>query len=802
MRTRKTGIVLLVCAGAFCAPLAGAEAGGADPVRRVLDVRVQGNRRLSRAAVLAHVRMKPGHLYDPKIATKDRQRLLRTRRFESVVIYGRTTPQGVIVTVVVVERDLVAKIIFSGNRAFNDEKLRKELTFSPGSPLDVFAVEAGRRALRLKYRNAAYYFAEVSYDAQALRKTQQVVYTIVEGPNVRIRSIDFEGIRFLSSLQLKWLKLFTLSTSDKPWWWLLPSGTLKDDEIQRDVDTIRKRYVDEGFLDVAVSRKITFSADKTDARLTFLVRENARYYVNNIVFRGNEVLNNAELVRRITLQRGDVVKAEALHDDTARLRDTFGQFGYVDASVGVTKQYFPPQAELPEWTRRLDSTYPVALVDLVFTFRRGPQSRVGRIDIRPASAYEHGETITQRRIALREMTLFPGQLFSTAAAKESKNRILDTRIFNRATVKPIDPIDPIAREFGVRDAVVEIGEARTGNVGLGLGVSTNTGISGNIIYVQRNYDALAWPVSWRDVFDRRAWGGAGQTFRVNASPGTQLSQLTLNWYEPSVNDLPYTLNLRGFAVAGLRETYDENRIGASVSVGHRFKNGWYAELSSRTENVEIVNIQNDAPGQILDLEGYTFIQGIRGSLVRNRTDSRWKPSTGDVFKVSLEQVIGGFVFQKVRSEYRVYQTLGTDAFDRKHILSGKVWAGQIISYAPTFERYYGGGVGNIRGFRYRGISPRSERGHEPIGGDFSAYAGAEYTYPLAGEQLRGVIFLDSGTVHQDVEFDTWRVSTGFGVRLIIPAFGPVPVSLDFGFPLVRDRQDDTQLVSFTLGWVF
>jgi outer membrane protein assembly factor BamA len=46
------------------------------------------------------------------------------------------------------------------------------------------------------------------------------------------------------------------------------------------------------------------------------------------------------------------------------------------------------------------------------------------------------------------------------------------------------------------------------------------------------------------------------------------------------------------------------------------------------------------------------------------------------------------------------------------------------------------------------------------------------------------------------------VSAGFGVRWIIPLFGQVPMSLDFGFPIAKDSEDDTQLLSFTIGWTF
>ena len=73
-------------------------------------------------------------------------------------------------------------------------------------------------------------------------------------------------------------------------------------------------------------------------------------------------------------------------------------------------------------------------------------------------------------------------------------------------------------------------------------------------------------------------------------------------------------------------------------------------------------------------------------------------------------------------------------------------------------------------------------------------------FPLAGEMLRGVVFTDVGTVEPDVRIGTIRSSIGTGIRLTLPIFGQVPIALDFAIPITKDRQDDTQFVSFSLGF--
>ena len=66
--------------------------------------------------------------------------------------------------------------------------------------------------------------------------------------------------------------------------------------------------------------------------------------------------------------------------------------------------------------------------------------------------------------------------------------------------------------------------------------------------------------------------------------------------------------------------------------------------------------------------------------------------------------------------------------------------------------------------------------------------------------MRGVVFADGGTVERTVRIGTLRSSVGVGVRLTLPIFGQVPIALDFGFPITKDRTDDTQVVSFSLGF--
>jgi outer membrane protein assembly factor BamA len=80
--------------------------------------------------------------------------------------------------------------------------------------------------------------------------------------------------------------------------------------------------------------------------------------------------------------------------------------------------------------------------------------------------------------------------------------------------------------------------------------------------------------------------------------------------------------------------------------------------------------------------------------------------------------------------------------------------------------------------------------------------GAEYSFPLYGKSLRGVVFTDMGTVEEDFELTSWRASVGAGVRLIIQFFGPIPLEFNLAAPVASDGEDDEQIFSFAFRTAF
>jgi len=752
----------------------------------IVDIRVQGNKQMTTGAVLANIKLRAGQPYDETLVKADVQRLLQTRRFDSVTTTRQADPKGVILVFNVVERPLVKKLVITGVREFKLSRILKELPFGQGDPIDKQNVEAGRERILTLYHDQGFFDATVTYDAKAFAEDREVHYRVVEGPQATVRKIVFEGNTFFSN----WKLGDTVGTKTRIW--IFRKGYLDMEQLPRDTDALRNLYVSEGFLDAEAGYELEFSPDRSKVTVRFLIRQGPRFRVNELKFVGNTIYADRELASRMPLKNTEFFTSLKMQRSIRALQDAYGEYGFIEADIKVQRQFLSPETPLPDWAKILDSGKP-ALLNILFTIEEKDQYRIGRAEVR-------GNTITQDRVIRRELRFFPNQLFNTVAIDESRRRLQESGLFEAKSVQ----ITPLGEEqldqdkHKVHDVLVAVKEGATAQFIIGAGYSTRDGLLGNISFTQSNFD-ISNPGGWDEIKRGTAWKGAGQTFRVQVQPGLDMSTASMQWYTPYIGTSEYSWSSKAFLFERQRETYLEERAGLVNALGHRFKNDWYGELANRIEDVTVKDVERSAPIEVKEDEGSHLIVGLQPSLIRDRTDSRILPSQGDRLKLSYEQVVGDYVFGVIEADYRRYYTVYTDALDRKHILSFRVMGGQIVGDAPVFEKFYGGGLGSIRGFKYRGISPRGGIHSDPIGGDFTFFAGSEYTFPIVGDQLRGVLFLDTGTVDESTTLSHYRAAVGPGIRWVIPIFGQVPLNLDLGFPILKQEHDDTQIFQFSIG---
>jgi outer membrane protein insertion porin family len=222
-------------------------------------------------------------------------------------------------------------------------------------------------------------------------------------------------------------------------------------------------------------------------------------------------------------------------------------------------------------------------------------------------------------------------------------------------------------------------------------------------------------------------------------------------------------------------------------------------LALRLEDVQISDPAFPTPPILQESVGDNFLQTVRLSAAHDTRDSAFLPGEGHYVQLAYEQAYGDFTYPRFEGEARQFFTL----FSRpdgggRHILSLNGQLGWSDDGTPIFERFYAGGFQTFRGFAFRGVSPRQLG--VAVGGQWMALGTVEYLMPItADENFRAVAFTDFGTVEDDVSLEDFRVTAGFGLRITVPAMGPVPLAFDFAFPIRKQVQDDTQVFSFYLG---
>ena len=353
---------------------------------------------------------------------------------------------------------------------------------------------------------------------------------------------------------------------------------------------------------------------------------------------------------------------------------------------------------------------------------------------------------------------------------------------------------------GFVDLDIDVTEGRTGRLMFGAGVNSNNGLVGSAVLQEDNFDILRVPRSWADITNGYAWRGAGQSFRLEAQPGTQVSRYMLSWNDPFFMRTDYNVGTSAFYFNRFYNNWTEDRTGGRLSVGKVIDQYWSGSLAFRLEDVGIRNITAGAPTDLTKVKGHNLLSTVGLTLSNDTRDNAFIPSQGHFLEGSYEQAFGHFNYPRAEISASQYFTVHerADGFG-KHIIQlygSTAWTGKDT---PIFERYYAGGYSSFRGFAFRGVSP--VKSGVSVGGNWMALGTAEYMVPLtASDQIRMVAFTDFGTVQENVGFQDFRVSAGFGFRLTIPAMGPAPIAFDFAWPLHDQKTDIRRMFSFYVGF--
>jgi outer membrane protein assembly complex protein YaeT len=596
-----------------------------------------------------------------------------------------------------------------------------------------------------------------------------------------------------------------------------PGAVFNEDALLRDAFAIARHYQKDadGHRYVLVDSIYAPTATGYRARLTFLKRgradhvvrawlrmeidEGERYGVESVQLEGVTPEFERRIRERLELTAGQPFTRLGLVADLRMIGSVYRSGGHADVQV-VERLSVP------------DPGKPIYAVTYAVT--PGPLYYVDVI--RP-----RGNDRTRPEVITREMAIRPGDRYDEQKIAESRRRLLNTGHFESVDIEAVESRrDEPGREF--KDLNVLLREAVTRHLLIGAGASSAGGVFGDIRYRDTNFDLSDPPESWADFVSGSAFTGGGQKLTVFAQPGTERSQFGFEFVEPWLADVPVELAVGGVYTMRDWDDYTLSRLSGHVRLGRRFGKHNKVFFGARGELVDVDSISRTAPPQIWADEGQHEIVGLSVGVARNTFDRSMLPTKGSAHTLAAE-LIGtpGPDAVKLTGQTRWYFTLYEAEDKSRQVIS--FW-GEAAALAgnrlPVFERLYAGGIGSVRGFATRGISPLDNRrfvnprnralgvtrigNGTPVGGELKIEGGIEYLIPIIKDRVRGVVFLDAGSVASDTTglgaaLSDLRVSTGFGVQMSFPRLGRIPIALYLGFPLKKEDGDETELVSFSVG---
>ncbi|WP_410487155.1 outer membrane protein assembly factor BamA [Acinetobacter indicus] len=815
----------------------------------VRDIQIDGLVRLTPANVYGMIPVNSGdRVNDATIANAIRS-LYATGLFDDI----KAAQQGDTLVFQVVERPIISKVEFKGNKLIPKEALEeglKKMGVAEGEVLKKSALQTLESELEQQYMQQGRYDADVKVITTA-RPNNRVDLTIefIEGKAAKVFDINIIGNTVFKDSEIK--QAFAVKESG----WA--SVISRNDRYAREkmaasLEALRALYLNRGYINFNINNSsLNLSEDKQHIFIEVSIDEGEQFKFGQTKFLGDALYAPEELKALQIYKDGETYSQEKVNAVKQLLLRKYGNAGYYYAEVNVVPQ-------INEETKQ---------VDLNYYINPGQQVTVRRINF-------SGNTKTADEVLRREMRQMEGALASNEKIDLSKVRLERTGFFKTVDIKPV-------RVPNVPDQVdlnVAVEEQHSGTSTLAVGFSQSGGVTFQAGLSQTNFL------------------GTGNAVSIDLSRSE-----TQDYYNLSVTDPYFTIDgvRRGYNMyyrkTKLDDDYNVNNyvtdsFGGGINFGYPIDENQSISAGLNIDNTEVTtgpfvstyvrdyllanggrgtNLREDAcignttalyedpnePGRITgyrcDGEQVDFEDEFKGDFLTYNLSLGWSyntlnrpifPTTGMSHRVNAEIALPGsdVEYQKVTYDAQAYYPLGKDFVLRGY---GKVGFGNDL---PFYKNYYAGGYGSVRGYdnstlgpKYPGVTSNETKTRdyspEEVGGNALVQFGTELALPVPfkgdwARQVRPVIFAEGAQVFDtqcDVpqgmlywegganddgvdarqyckdnygfDFGNMRYSVGVGFTWIT-MIGPL--SLSYAYPLNEKPGDETKNIQFEIGRTF
>ena len=721
-------------------------------------IEIVGNDRVTPETILYYLTVREGDSYVTDQFRRDFRVLWSTGFFSNIKFEEAQGTRGRIVRITVEENPVVKAITYKTGKkvkekAIVDKLKEKDQAILPYSYYSPYKLQRIKDTITDLLFEKGLLASKIDTEIVKQGKNEvDVMIRIDEGPKVRVGEVVFEGTTKLAPSALKWSM-----KDNRPhslFNWVLGKDVYKQNKLTDDVDLIKKKYQENGYMEAAVGqprieeierRTVTFKKQKM-IRLTIPITAGYLYRVGEIKVEGNKAVNIKYLRAMVKLQPGEVYSTKDREKSVDDISEVYRDGGYVYVQVIPVENLDPKRK----------------IVNVTFNIVEGEVAFLNRLDFR-------GNIYTKDKVIRREMIIREGDRFSLSMFKNSILRIKQLGLVDLEKdpdIKP-NPDDPTKM-----DVQVNVKELQRNNIQFTAGYSGYEGT-----FVAFSYSTVNFL-------------GAGETLELTAQQGKLVKNYSFGFSEPYLFDKPITA---GFNIYDRKTDYSsfglykQKTKGIDLTVGTRLFGMWRA---STTYTIQKLNVSYPEGTTISSIygSGSFYESSITPMLFRSTIDSPLTPTHGTQYSVSMKYAgtfLGGAIdLIKPQVEFTYYHPI-LGRGPKAHVIGFHAQYQMVKaingSEIPYWEKFFLGGERSIRGYEVYTIGPRNENGYN-LGGEKAAVFNAEYIIPVGGP-LYVIAFYDVGNsipYSDKLRFKDMYSSLGIEARLFIPALR-VPFRLIFAY---------------------
>jgi outer membrane protein insertion porin family len=672
-------------------------------------IEIQGAERIEQSTILSYLPIAPGDTVDPAKIDLALKTLFRTDLFADVQIELR----GSDLIVRVIENPIINQVVFEGNHALKEDKLRDEVQVRPRGVFTRSKVQADVQRIVELYRRSGRVSATVTPKIVELpQKRVDLVFEIDEGPKSGILNLNILGNKEFSDNSLrdvvvtkesKWYRFFTNNDNYDP------------DRIEYDREQLRKFYRNRGYYDFHILSAVAeLAPEKNGFNITYTLDEGGRYKFGKLTIDTDlKRLNPDRLRRLLPIKEGQSYQDDQVEKATDALTFAAGAAGF--AFVDVRPRY--------------SANPKTHTVDVNFQIIEGPRVYVERIDI-------IGNTRTIDPVIRRELLLSEGDAYNRVLVDRSKIRVRALGFFKDVDIEQLPGSAPDKTVLRVK-----VTEQPTGELSFSLGYSSVDQLVADIGISERNFR------------------GRGQqvTFRISA--GYLRQEISLGFTEPHF--LGRNLS-GGYNIYATRYDFSTQAAYQTTSAGGSFSLGFPLTDTSRlaaTYSLHADRVTVDSsfcvPGQetvsrtLCDQRGSALTSQVGYQYRVDLRDDPVKPSKGFYIQIGQDLAGAGGSVRLVRT---TINAAWYHALSPSYIVTLQARAGDVEPWGNDYirinDRFYEGGD-TFRGFEIAGIGPRDVLYGDALGGKFYTIGTVEMTFPNGLPEQYGIataLFSDFGTL--------------------------------------------------------